>query len=486
MSMETKTLHSPWLMTIAIISALLMTGCDSIPALANTALSTPQTTSNSNPPKVERASPSIQEIEASGLKAWLIEDKSQPLFSLQLIFKGAGSRSDPKPLQGRAMFSSALLDEGAGDLEALAFQRALDEKAIELSFSTDEDALIINLRSLSENKEEALRLLGLALTKPRFDEDAIARKRALALSTLKQAKTNPRYLLRERFRTLAYPDHPYGYDDMGNEASLKQLKRSDLQQYVASLLAKDNLIISVAGDINANTLKSLLDTSLGGLPAKAMLVNVTPTAIQSLQTLEIVSQPIPQSMVLFSTPAIGRNDPRFMAGYVLNHIIGGDTLTSKLGTAIREERGLAYSVNSYLDPMDYSASWGGMFSTRNEQAGEAFNALKQVAASIQAQGVSADDLAKAKSYLTGAFVRSLDTNAELANYLSLMQRFELGKDYLATRNDKIDAVSLDDVNQLAKEWLDSNQWLVVVVGEPQGLTSYKPIPESALKGANAP
>jgi zinc protease len=453
---------------VALSATLLLTACDHVPNIESLYLE------NTTETKVEapvRATPKVQEVEIAGVKAWLVQDESQPLFSIQLIFEGAGSSSDPKDLQGRAMFASSLLDEGAGDMDALAFQRALDSHAIELAIQTDEDALVINLRSLSEHKEEAFRLLGLALSNPRFDNDAIARKRALALSTLKQAKSNPRYLLRERFRRLAYPNHPYGNDEIGTEASLKKLSRSDLQNYASNLIAKDNLIISVAGDVDAGTLKTLLEKSLALLPATSQRPPIEPTAIHALQTVEVVEQPIPQSMVLFSTPAIGRKDPRFMAGYVLNHIIGGDTLTSKLGTAIREERGLAYSVNSSLDPMQYSASWGGMFATRNEQAGEAFSALKGVANAIRTQGVSEDDLAHAKSYLTGAFVRSLDTNAELTNYLNLMQRFDLGKDYLATRNAQIDAVTLDEVNQLAKDWLDSTRWLVVVVGKPKELVA---------------
>lgn len=443
------------------------------------------TTSEQTQINERRSTPEIQEVEASGMKAWLVHDDSQPLFSIQLVFEGAGSSSDPENLEGRAMFATALLDEGAGELDALAFQQAVDARAIELSFDTDQDALIVTMRSLSENKEEAFRLLGLALNQPRFDADAITRKRAQALSVLKQAQTNPAYIMSRRFKTLAYPNHPYGRDAMGTETSLKKLSQTDFKHYVQSMIAKDNLVISAAGDLDAATLKTLLEKHLSSITSNAARPEIAPITLQHLHTLDVVRQPIPQSMILFATPAISREDPRFIAGYVLNHIIGGDSLNSKLGIAIRKEKGLAYSVNSNLNPMRYSSSWGGMFATRNEQAGEALKTLTDVADRIREDGLSEEDLARTKSYLTGAFVRSLDTNGELANYLSIMQRFHLGKDYLATRNAKIEAVTLADINALAQEWLNTKKWLIVVVGEPKTNNVNSEIPTNGANDSGA-
>lgn len=421
-----------------------------------------------------RSTPDIQEVKTSGLTAWLVEDHSQPLFSLQLIFENAGSSADPAGAEGVAMFTAALLDEGAGDLDALAFQKAIESKAIELSFQTDEDALVVNMRSLSENKAEALRLLGLALTKPRFDEEAINRKRAKALSVLKQAQTSPGYQLNRHFETLAFPNHVYGRDALGTEASLAKIDAADLKRFVQTRMVQENVVMAAAGDMDAATLKKFMEDTLSMLPPKAIANPVENIRLQNLNTLEVVQQPMPQSMVLFATPGILRDDPRFIPAYVFNHIMGGDSLNSKFGMAIRKEKGLTYSVNTHLDPMRYSSSWGGMFATRNGQASDAIQTLKDTASEIRTHGLTAEDLQKAKNYLTGAFVLSLDTNGDLVNYLNIMQRFKLGKDYLATRNARIDAVTLEEVNAFAKEWLDPHRWLIVVVGKPEGVKTYKP------------
>lgn len=420
-----------------------------------------------------QGAPVVHAIHAAGVNAWVMQDHTQPLLSLQMVFEGAGSASDPKGLEGLSMFTASLLDEGAGDLDALAFQQALDAHAIELSFKTEEDALIVNLRALSEHREEAFRLLGLALAKPRFDSVDVERKRALALSTLKQAEASPVYQLTKRFRERAFTGHAYGREALGTAASLKKITSDELKNFAAQSLAKSNLVMSVAGDIEEKTLQALMEKYMGVLPAQHVPPQLSKTTLQHMGAVELVEQPIPQSFILFATPGIYRDDKRFIAGFVLNHIIGGDSLNSKLGIALRKEKGLTYGINTRLDPMRYAASWGGMFSTRNEQAGEAYRTLIQVADDLRQHGVSAEDLQKAKDYLTGAFVLSLDTNQELVTYLNIMQRFDLGKDYLTTRNQQINAVTLDEVNALAKEWLDSKNWLVVVAGKPEGIS---PVP----------
>lgn len=413
----------------------------------------------------------IIEVNARGLSAWLVEDNSLPLVSVQLMFEGAGSSSDMAGKEGRAMFAAALLDEGAGKLNALAFQQALDDQAIQLSFTTDQDVLVADIRCLSESLPEAFRLLGLALTQPNFNAKDIERKRAQALSTLKRASTNPNYVLREHVNAMAFANHPYGQPEMGTEQSLQSIQRGDLQNYVAQALTKDHLRMSVTGDVTAEALKALMETHLHALPDTSMLPATPDITLKHQGQMLVVELDVPQSQVLLATPAVARRDDRFLAAYILNHIVGGNTLNSVLGNAIREKQGLAYSVTSYLDPMSHASSFKARFATKNEQAHQALATLKEELIAIGKQGVTEAQFEDALDYITGSFVLSLDNNTNYTRYLNTMQRFDLGKDYLQTRNHAMRAVTREQVNQLAKEMFDPAKWLIVAVGKPEQLES---------------
>ena len=416
------------------------------------------------------ASP-VKEISTAGLTAWLVEDHSLPLVSVQLVFKGAGSSSDPEDKTGRAMFAAALLDEGAGDLDALSFQQALEDKAIQLSFGVDEDVLVVNLRTLSEHLPEAFRLIGLALNQPRFDIQDIKRKRASALSRLRESKTKPGFVLAKTFNAMAYPDHPYSAQPLGSEASLSHMAQSDLERYVNQVLTKDRLLISVTGDVKADRLTELMETHLGALSETSLMPEPESITLKHQGVMVVEELDIPQSHVLVATPTIARDDERFMAAFVLNHIIGGDTFTSVLGSAIREEKGLAYSVMSYLDPMSHSSAFKVRFATRNEEAHVAYETLKAELTKVAEAGVSEEQFNNAIDYITGSFILSLDNNTNYTRYLGTMQRFDLGKEYLQTRNQKMRQVTREQVNELAKDMFDPDKWLTVVVGKPDKLES---------------
>lgn len=444
---------------------MLLSGCAELESISDISIKWPSFAA-SNTELDDGKVADVQEITEAGVTAWLVEDKSLPLVSMQLMFEGAGSSSDPKGKEGRAMFAAAMLDEGAGDLSALAFQKALEEKAIQLSFSTDEDVMIVQLRCLAENLPEAFRLINLALTKPGFSSKDVERKRALALSTLRNAMSNPAYVLGRHFDEMAFTDHPYGSAGLGTEKSLSSISRTDLRNYMDQTITKDRLYMAVAGDVNANELELLMGEHLAALPETSMLPMPPYVELKHQGVVSVYEMDVPQSNVLVASPAVKRQDPDFMAAYILNHIIGGDTLTSVLGTAIREKKGLAYSVQSYLDPMSHSSNFKVRFGTRNEEVREAYDTLKEELAKLAENGVSDNQFEDAVDYITGSFILSLDNNQNFTSYLNTMQRFDLGKDYLKNRNEMMRAVTKEKVNEVAKKMLDSKNWLTVVVGKP--------------------
>ena len=407
-------------------------------------------------------------VSSGGFKAWLVEEHELPLIAAKLVFTGSGTAYDPPKLQGRASMTAALLTEGAGDLDSNAFNRALEDNAIEMHFALDEDMLRASFVSLSQNKEKAFSYLAMALTKPRFDDSAIERVRSQALSTLLQQEKDPSYVLNRQWETMIFPGHPYSNPAIGTHDSVEAMSKNALQDFTHRFLTRENLVIAVVGDITPAELSKLMDAQLALLPEKYSPDVSLPEVSLPVQSKQVaVASDIPQTMVMFGTAGVKRTDPDYYAAYVMNHILGGGGLSCKLVKEIREKRGLAYSASSQLQPLQHSGIWLGEFATRNEKVDEAMTVLRDTLKDYAQNGPTDKELADAKTYLTGSFVLGLDSNADIANYLIGMQIYHLGKDYLDKRNSMIMAVTKEQAKQAAKKLVDPEHLQVVMVGKAQ-------------------
>ena len=412
----------------------------------------------------------IQELTtAGGIKAWLVEEHSVPLMAMRFAFKG-GSAQDPVGKEGIAHFLTGMMDEGAGDLDAQAFQGRMEELAMRLSFEDGKDQLYGSFETLTENRIEAVKLLKLALNKPRFDTDAHDRVRAQLLSGLQAAARNPDSVAGERFMQNAFPNHPYGRPSTGTTVSLKTIAPADLEAYRKNVFAKDSLRLVVVGDITAADASGLIDDVFGALTAKGTLTAVAPTVPAPATKLQIVEMPVPQSVARFGLGAMNRKDKDFMTAFVLNHIIGGGGFSARLMEEVREKRGLAYSVYSYLQPFDAASLFVGGVATKNEQMGQSLDIIRNELKRMADDGPTAKELEGAKSNLTGSFALRFDTNAKIATQLLYFLVEDLGVDYVDRRNAEVDAISLDDVKRVAKKLLISDNLFVTVVGKPVGLS----------------
>lgn len=412
---------------------------------------------------------------AGGAEAWLVESRDVPLVTVRMAFREAGGTSDMAGKEGRARMLAALLNEGAGEMDALAFQQALEDHAIQMSFSADEDMLLVSMDTLAEHVDKAFELLALALTRPRFDEDAVMRVKAQMHSALRRMEEQPGYLAGRALAEAVYAGHPYARPAEGSHAGIDAVTREDLQAHRERYLTSGNLIMSVVGDIDAAQLKALMDKHFAGMPAQFRPQhNVPPLKLKAAGQTEVQKRAIPQTVVLYAGEGISRDDEEFYAAYVLNHLVGGGTLTSKLGDEIREKRGLAYYAYSQLQLLDHGAVFAGGFGTRNDQAAEALRVLMDTLRASAEGSISQDEVDAAKSYIIGAYPLTLSSNAGIAAMLQVMQRFRLGKDYLARRNALIDAVTREDVIRVARRLIKPGQLTVVAVGDPaQNLADYR-------------
>lgn len=387
-------------------------------------------------------------ISPGGIEAWFVQDATVPLVAMEYSFAG-GSSQDPADKPGVGSFTANMLDEGAADLDSREFHERLERRAIEMSFTATRDYLRGSMRMLKDHRDEAFGLLKLALTSARFDAEPLERVRSQMVSNARRETTNPVSIAGRKFWEQAYGTHPYARPPNGTVESLPAIQAADLKDY-ARVLAKDTLKIAVVGDIDADTLGKLLDTTFGALPATANLTAVAEVEAAKPPQRSSVVLDVPQTSINFGGPGIARNDPDFMAAYIVNHILGGGTLSTRLYKEVREKRGLVYSVSQSLIWMKKSSLFAGATATRADKAGETLETIAAEIARMGNEGPTQKELDEAKSFLKGSQMLALDTSSNFATALLQYQNDNLGIDYIEKRNAIVDAVTLDAAKRVAK------------------------------------
>jgi zinc protease len=411
---------------------------------------------------VQRVSPRC------GAEAWLVEDYAVPIVALEFAITGGGCQ-DPAGKMGAAVFLAGLLDEGAGDLDAEAFQKALDDKAIELSFGAQHDYIEGRMRTLAKHTTTAFDLLRLAINEPRLDEEAVERVRSQMQAGIRREANDPSALAAKDWNGAAFPGHPYGRPLRGTLDSVAAITRADLERLKGRLLRRANLKIAVVGAIDAGRLRGLLDAVFGGLPPESGLQAVAYTTVAGLGERRVLDLDVPQATIRFGLPGIARRDRDFVPAYIVNHILGGGVFSARLFKEVREKRGLAYSVHSGLASGDYAAIFAGSTSTKNERALESLQVIEVEIEKLAADGPTADELEKAKKYLTGSYALQFDSSSKIANQLIVIQRDGFDPSFLDERNRLIAAVSMDDAKRVAQRLFAGRRPLETIVGRPVGV-----------------
>lgn len=417
-----------------------------------------------------RAEIAIQEVTSpGGIDAWLVESHEIPFLALEIRIRGGTNLDDPAR-RGATNLMMALIEEGAGDMDAQAFQTAREELAASFGFRASDDSIAISAQVLTENRDQALDLLRLALTEPRFDQDAIDRVRAQVIAGIQSDALDPQTIASDRFNAAAYPGHPYGSNLSGTVETVTALTRDDLLAAHRAAFDRDRIYVAAVGDITQAELGPLLDRLLGDLPAGGPpLPAHVPFALPG--GITVVDFPSPQSTALFGQAGITRDDPDYFTAHVLNHILGGGGFESRLMQEVREKRGLTYGIGTYLVPRDYSESILGYVASGNDTMAEAIDVIRTEWARMATQGVTAEELAAARTYLTGEYPLRFDGNAQIAQIMVGMQMIDLPPDYVINRNAYIEAVTQEDVARVAARLLDPAALHFVVVGQPVGLSA---------------
>jgi zinc protease len=418
----------------------------------------------------------IQSVTSSGgITAWLIEDHTNPLISLAFGFKG-GASEDPAGKEGLATFISGMLDEGAGGIPSADFQKRLAEHGIEFGFDASLDSFTGSLRFLSEDRDLAFDLLGLSLTKPRFDEEPVARMRAQFISGAAQAERDPDSIAQRALNGIMFAGHPYGRRSEGTVQSLTGITVDDLKGFVARNFVRDRLFVAVVGDVTPDQLKTLLDKSFSTLPAKGAPIAVPEAKVDAQGGLAVIERDLPQTILLFGAPGIKREDPDFFAAYLVNYTLGGGGFSSRLMNEVREKRGLAYGISTDLVTLDHAGAIMGSAQTVSAQASQVIDLTRAEWAKMQNEGPTQEEIDGAKTYLLGYYAQNFTTTRSAAQTLLGIQMEGLGIDYVTRREAEINAVTLDQAKAAAKRLFDPAKLAVVAVGQKDGLKPSREAP----------
>ncbi|MEP2943749.1 MAG: pitrilysin family protein [Hyphomicrobiales bacterium] len=406
----------------------------------------------------------IKEIETDlGLKVLLVEDHTLPIITMSFAFRGGATQDEPEK-SGALNLMSALLDEGAGPYDAEAFQNRLEDLATSISFNAGRDYLFGSMRTLSPHVGDAFEMLRLAIYEPHFNEKPLNRIRDQLLAGIRSEKNNPNALASKAMRELIYPvGHAYRRTVRGTETSVSSLNADDLRAIKKRVMGRDNLIISFVGDISPADLKKRLDVLFGDLPATADLrkMDVVEPMLGETTAIDIER---PQTRFSFVGKGVARHDPDYIPAYLVNQILGGSGLTSRLSNEVREKRGLAYGISTGLSNSVLSSLFTGSVATRTDFADETFKVLKKELKRMADEGPTEEELALAKSYTIGVYALNFDGSSDIANTLTSLQIQNLPADYIKTRAKRINSVTLEQAKSAAKRLLGDDSYSFVRLG----------------------
>lgn len=414
----------------------------------------------------------VEEVTTQkGFSYYAIKNNDLPLISVSLAFDKAGFAYDPSNKQGLAHLSARAIKDGAGPYDKTAFYKALESLATKLSVSIDETTLRVEMTCLSKQLVSSLELVQQVLSAPQLAPKDIALHQSQILSEQQKASESSYQVAFDKLKASVFKDHPYHRNELGTKEGVSAINQSDIKNYLARVIAKNNVTISVAGKADTATLNQALDRLLDALGTQ-----VKSTAMTKIPRHTFTEQPSilhveknsPQSVVVFALPAPDRKQDSFYPFYIANYLIGGGGFESRLMQRLREDKGYVYTASTSLKLYPDQGVLVGYMATRPENVSDAISALRSILSSIKQNGLERDEIGRAKEYLTGSFLMRLNTTEKLNAFLNVMQVFSLGKDFLVKRNPRIEAASIKDINDSILSWIDLSQLHIVVVGQKEG------------------
>ena len=419
--------------------------------------------------KNKNFSANVQEIVSPKLKlkAYLFEEHSNPIVSVEFLFKNAGSAYDPEYKKGLGTLLATMLTRGAGKYDMEAFNTILEQNAIGLDFENTKDDFSGALKFIKPDIDLAAEMFNLALTKPTFDRIRLKQAKTDMLENYKYQLEQPdSYAMLEAAKQL-FDKHPYHYSRLGTLDSAQRVTVTDLRAFQKQYMAQDNLLIGISGDLSATEAGTLVDKLFAGLPRHAKITPIPQADIRINAPDYHLSRDLGQNIGFFYAKGVAREDARFYPLVLAIEILSGGGMTSRIQKAAREDKGLTYGVYADLANYDKTDFIYGRFSTTPEN----FELLKQIIRiewiKIGKHGVTEEELEQAKNYMIASEPLRYADISNVSGTLVAMQRWNLGLDFLQKRNTYIRNITLDEVNQATQQYFTPDNLRFVTIGDSE-------------------
>ena len=411
------------------------------------------------------------QVLENGLKVLLVENPSLPTVSLNASVM-TGARYDSEEKAGLAIMVSRLLDEGTETRNSLEIADAIESVGGAIESDGSFERIMVSAGVLSKDIDLGLELLSDLLLRPIFPEEFVEKEKERTLAEIASAQDRPQVIAGWAFNELVYQGHPLHRPSHGYPETVKQITRDDLRNFHKQYFVPNNVILSIVGDFRIPELLPKIKLAFGGWLAKPIVFPSYPSAIRQTSKREkFINMPAQQLNIYLGQLGITRTNPDFYALQVLDTILGGGAgFTARIPRRLRDELGLAYTTFASIT-MTAGADPGRFISfigTSPENMKLATEGLLNEIRRIIEEPVTVEELQDAKDYLTGSFVFAFESSPQIARFLVHAEVYGLGFDYIEKYPEYIRGITVEDVARVARQYLDSDNYTLVVVGPVAG------------------
>ena len=400
----------------------------------------------------------------NGITILVLEQHFLPIVEIHALIK-AGSAQDPPEKAGLANLVASLLDEGTTTRSSKQLAEQIDFVGGSLGAQADEDFTTASARTLRKDIDLGFTLLADILQRPSFPKHEFERVRSQILGEITSDNDDPGHVAMKAFNQLVFQNHPYRWPVNGTEDTLGKITLADVQNFYAKEYLPNQVILTIVGDVTVEQATTLVQTYFGSwkkgvVPPRT----VKKPAVIDKKIVQLIEKDLTQSTIVIGHPGISRTNPDYYAVNVMNHVLGAGGFSSRLMDAIRDKQGLAYGIMSHYDTRAMPGAFWINLQTRTETTNQAITSVLAEMKAIREAPVSDQELADAKAFLMGSFPLRLDSTAKLAQVLAQVEFFGLGFDYFSQYPKWIERVTKEDVQRVAKQYLDPQRYALVVVG----------------------
>lgn len=401
---------------------------------------------------------------ANGLEVWMVEQRELPIVSMNLVLR-TGTSNEPADRTGVSGMVAQLMDDGTAKRSAAEIANKQQAIGANINAGSGWDSTNVTLQTLTKNLDAALDLYADIIQNPAFPATEMESLRARSLIGLRQQRSNPNAIANIAFNKVLYGDHPYGRDN--NEATIKAITRDDLVKFYEANYRPNNGTLIVVGSFDKASLKSKLEAAFAGWKPG----NISTATLPAIKPLErpgiyIIDRPgSAQSVVSIGQVGVDRMNPDYHSIQVMNAILGGG-ITSRISMNLREEKGYTYGANSgwtyRRGPGPFRAGGDIQTAVTKEAVIEFMKELNGIRGAVPA---TQKELEYNKQSIIRRFPAGFETVGAISNQLSNLVVYGLPDSYFNDFITKINAVTVDDVNRVAKKYLDPDKMAIVIVGD---------------------